>query len=307
MADVDEGIGGGEGESGGGGGGGRRGRALCPARGGAGRRRVQVPLGRRKARFLEALEGCGNVTMALETAGLGRDRAYRLRREDEGFAARWAAAIAAFRLWAEGAEETGACEEGGDGPGAAPGEGLVLRRGRGGALQIVAARPNQWTAQREETFLAFLKACGNVTAASGAAGFTSKCAWERRRTVPDFARRWDEAKAEAVERMEWLLIEEGTNLLEAQDAARRDPQLAMWLIKRRDAEAAGTLRRGRGVPAPPSIETVEDKIVARVAAIRRHKESQQLARGWSRDEAGRMIPPGWVRAGPAGEGGAGAV
>lgn len=288
----------------------RRGAALEPA--GAVRRRPCVPLKRRAGRFLEALAGCGNVTMALAAAGLGRDRAYRLRREDAGFAAGWAAALARFRDWADGAEGLGEDEEDGGGGGgggagraaALEADGLVLRRGRGGALQIVSARPNQWSARREATFLAFLAACGNVTAASEAAGFTSKCAWERRRLCPAFAKAWDAAKAEAIDRMEMLLIEEGTNLLRAEDAARRDPQLAMWLLKRRDAEAAGTLKRGRGVPAPRRIEDVRESILGKLSAMARHREKEQLAQGWSRDEEGRMIPPGWVRA--AGSGGPGA-
>jgi hypothetical protein len=39
--------------------------------------------------------------------------------------------------------------------------------------------------------------------------------------------------------------------------------------------------------------------VERVDAIKRHREAQQLAEGWSRDEAGNLIPPGWVRKGAA--------
>ena len=43
----------------------------------------------------------------------------------------------------------------------------------------------------------------------------------------------------------------------------------------------------------PTIEAVTQKIVDRVGAIRRHKEREQLASGWTRTEDGTMIPPGY--------------
>ncbi|HYJ52485.1 MAG TPA: hypothetical protein VEW04_04875 [Allosphingosinicella sp.] len=44
--------------------------------------------------------------------------------------------------------------------------------------------------------------------------------------------------------------------------------------------------------------------------LRETQEAKQLAEDWTRDEEGRMIPPGWVRAGPAageGQGGLGST
>jgi hypothetical protein len=257
---------------------------------GTARRSVYVPLKRRAARFVEALAQTGNVTMARETAGLGKDRVYGHRKENAEFAAAWEAALAAFRARIEAAEESGEL-------GSVEEAGLVLRPGRGGRLQLVSPRPDQWTKKKEEIFLAHFAASANVTAASRAAGFTSKTAWERRRTNADFERRFEEAKAAALDAIELMLMEEGAKLLAAGEGERPDPQLAMWLLKRRDQAAAGGLKRGgRYGPRRPTIEEVTEKITRKVGAIKRHKEAQQIAAGWTRDEEGNMIPPGWVKA-----------
>ncbi len=48
---------------------------------------------RRRARFLEHLRRCANVSAAARTAGMSRSSAYALRRTDEEFAARWDEAL----------------------------------------------------------------------------------------------------------------------------------------------------------------------------------------------------------------------
>lgn len=48
---------------------------------------------RKRARFLEVLAREGNVSQAARASGLSRQYAYVLRREDEGFAADWDAAL----------------------------------------------------------------------------------------------------------------------------------------------------------------------------------------------------------------------
>jgi hypothetical protein len=213
---------------------------------GSARRTVYVPLKRRAAKFLEALEMTGNVTMALQTAGLGRDRVYLHRKENDAFAAAWEAALAAFRERAEAA----------DGPSTGSGQGfeeaeleaagLVLRRGRGGRMQVVARKPRQWCARIEEAFLAHLVGCGTVERAARAAGVSAKTVWERRLACHRFRERMDAAREEAAVRLEWMLIGEGAEMLGEDAAGKRDPQIAMWLLKRRDQERSGTLRRGAG-------------------------------------------------------------
>lgn len=262
------------------------------------RRRVYVPLKRRAARFLEALEMTGNVTMARETAGLGKDRVYLHRKENAEFAAAWEAALARFAARVDLPSGQGLDEA------ALEKDGLVVRPGRGGRLQVVSARPNQWTRKKEDAFLAHFSVSANVTAASRAAGFTSKAAWERRRTCAHFEQRFEEAKAQALDAIELMLMEEGARLLAAGEGEKPDPQVAMWLLKRRDQAAAGTLRRGgRYAPKPPTIEEVTAKIVRRVGAIKRHEEAERIAAGWTRDGDGNMIPPGWTQLSHRSDGG----
>ncbi|HEX8642524.1 MAG TPA: hypothetical protein VF702_01265 [Allosphingosinicella sp.] len=159
------------------------------------RRGVYVPLKRRAKRFLEALGASGNVTLACEAAGIGKDRIYRHRRENAAFAAQWAAAKAAFEAKAEAEDgiDLDALEK----------DGLAVRRGRGGCVQVVSAHPKAWTRRDEDLFFAHYAESGNVSAAARAAGFSGKAAWERARTVPAFARRLAEAKEAATERLDF--------------------------------------------------------------------------------------------------------
>jgi hypothetical protein len=69
----------------------------------------------------------------------------------------------------------GLAKPGARAPGAAQGRGNA-RRGRGGRPQLAAARESDWTEDKEAEFFATLGATLNVTAASAAAGFTSKTA-----------------------------------------------------------------------------------------------------------------------------------
>jgi hypothetical protein len=232
------------------------------------RRTVYVPLKRRAAKFLEALEMTGNVTMARETAGLGRDRVYLHRRENAEFAAAWEAALKGFEARAEAADGPST----GSGHGLSEAEleaaGLVLRRGRGGRLQVAARKPNQWSSRIEEAFLANLAACGNVERAARAAGTTAKTVWERRLACNAFRERMEEAREEAAVRLEWMLIGEGAEMLGEDAAGKRDPQIAMWLLKRRDQERGGTLKRGAGEARPSTFEEAIEALDKKLRALR---------------------------------------
>jgi hypothetical protein len=231
---------------------------------GSARRSVYVPLKRRAARFLEALELTGNVTMARETAGLGKDRVYLHRRENAAFALAWEAALARF---AERVEAEEGLEGGGLDGAALEAAGLVVRPGRGGRLQLVAARPNQWSRRKEDLFLAHFAVSANVTAAARAAGFSAKAAWERRQASPDFAARFEAAKAEALDGLETMLMEEGARLLAAGDGAKADPQLAMWLLKMRQGQKAGTHKRGGRTPRVATNAEVEAGLLKGLKAL----------------------------------------
>jgi hypothetical protein len=59
---------------------------------------------------------------------------------------------------------------------------------------------------------------------------------------------------------------------------------------RREIEAEIAAKR---LAERPRIEDVTQKIVRKVEAIKRHRQGEQLASGWSRTACGTMIPPGY--------------
>jgi len=256
------------------------------------RRSIYVPLKRRARKFIEALSASGNVSFACEIAGIGKDRIYRHRRENEAFAAEWAAAKAAFDLKADA--EDGLDLE------ALRRDGLAVQRGPDGCVQIVSAHPKAWTRRDEEAFFAHYAATGNVSASAQAAGFSEKAAWQRARVLPAFGRRLAQAKLGATERLELYLIEEGTNQLKGKDGGKPDPQLAMWLLKREDQRQMGTLKRGSAAlgrhkgPPERSFEEAKQSILTKIEAIERHQDRERLATGWTKTGDGHWIPPGYA-------------
>ena len=231
--------------------------------------------------FFVRLAATGNATLAAKRAGVARTWVYRWRREDAAFADEWQAALDRFarRMRARarcGADRARAVRLGGapacDGP-------LIARRGRGGRPQLAAARDSDWTEDKEAEFFAVLGATLNVTAASQAAGFSSKTAWARLRADAAFARRWDAATEAGAHRLELRLMElaaRDIGALASEDAAAADaaaqarpldPELAKWLLKfRRD----GAKARPRGWRRQaPDIEQVRAEIMRKVVAIKK--------------------------------------
>jgi len=231
--------------------------------------------------FFVRLAASGNATLAAKRAGVARTWVYRWRREDAAFAAEWQAALDKFdRRVHRRAPSRAARLRPPRGGHAGTREGpLVARRGRGGRPQLAAARDSDWTGDKEAEFFAMLGATLNVTAASAAAGFTSKTAWARRRADAAFARRWDAVMEEGAHRLELRLMELAARdigaLAEADaagadalaEARAPDPDLAKWLLAfRRNAAKAP---RRRGPQQEPDIEEVRAEILRKVAAMER--------------------------------------
>ena len=264
---------------------------------GGGRRSVYVPVKRRAARFLEALAESGNVSLACDVAGLRKDRAYLLRKDDAAFAAGWAAAKAAFEAKADAAEETLDEEK-------LRRDGLVVRRGRDGRVQVAKAHARAWGNRHDTIFFAALAQTGNISAAARAAGFSYRAAWARGRTCPAFAELLREEKAAAVERLEFGLLEEGEKALGAgaepdpggeagTETAKRDPELAKWLVKREDQLRAGTLKRGAPAKRRMTFDEAIDRLDKKLRLFGERDERERLASGWTRTPEGPWIPPGY--------------
>lgn len=248
--------------------------------------------------FLEVLGQTGNRRAAAMAIGV-EPRLMDQRREFDAVL---------DRQWEEALEQAHRRLSGASGPFDCVGgrEFNVIKRGKDGRLQIVAAGQKRWTRKVEERFFAALAMCGNIAAAARAVGFTSSSVCQRRRQWPDFARRLDEALEDAELRIEFRVASMGSDLDAAgldeagasrpstasvrsgqaslgtngsgaepqpmpAEVLRFDPDLALRFLKWREEKRRGRGRRGR-VPAPPSIEEVTERLIRRVEAIKRHRE-----------------------------------
>ena len=183
--------------------------------------------------------------MAAELAGVRVRAIYRLREREPGFSERMAEAVAKADARLVFADAKGAPPPscGRSSSPAKPGEdleaGLVVRRGIGGRLRLMAAG-RRWCEDRHDpVFLGHLAATGNVEASARAVGFTKKVAYDRRKARPDFAAGWVEALELADVHLNGRLIAEAhrglvamdEDAFEAADAAPFDPWLAIRLCQ----------------------------------------------------------------------------
>jgi hypothetical protein len=226
----------------------------------------------RRAHFFRVLEETGHVQMAAEAAGVSLGCIYRLRRTESGFTEKMIAAVRKADRRLE--EQEGG--QSGDGHVTVTGsrqQALVIRRGIGGRLRVMAAGRHWWTERHDAIFFAYLRATGSVAASARAAGFTPKSAWNRRERLPGFARTMDEAREDADLELEFQLSVEAER--GRGDDYRAGPEPGV------DAEQAlRTLtfrenqRRGRHSPRrakPPDIEQVAKRIERKVRAIKRQR------------------------------------
>lgn len=225
----------------------------------------------RRAHFFRVLEETGHVQMAVEAAGVSLGCIYRLRRVEAGFTEKMIAAV-------EKADARLAEQEGGQSLVTVPSDcpkqqALVIRRGRGGRLRVMAAGRRWWTERHDAVFFAHLRATGSVAASARAAGFTPKSAWNRRERLPGFARAMDEAREEADLELEFQLCVEARRGRGDDYRAGAEPGVSA-------DQAIRTLtfrenrRRGRHSPRrakPPEIEAVAERVVRLVRAVKRQR------------------------------------
>jgi hypothetical protein len=158
----------------------------------------------------------------------------------------------------------------------------MIRRGKKGRLQLVAAGESRWSAGIEERFKAALRESGNIRAAARAVGFSESAIWQRRQKWPAFAQMLEEMLDEAELALEFRIASMGSNMvageahaLDASNDNEAGPQpfdldAAMRFLKWREERRRG---RGRWAPQakPPSIEAVTETLIRRVEAIKRHR------------------------------------
>jgi hypothetical protein len=263
---------------------------------------VRFTPGRRR-RFLEVLEQTGNRAAACEAAGVAWWTAEAWRKKDAAFARDWEAALAAAERKLAGASDPF--------DGVEDGRFEVIHRGRNGRWQIRAVRSGRWTKAVDDRFFAALSGCGNVMASARLVGFSNEAIWYRWRTYPGFARRMEEALQEAEVRLEFRLachgqsvgrwmdeavgispdLEQETGIEPAScsptpdpslsgredtgDGVPFDPDFALRFLKWREEKRRGAVNRGAAVAAPPPIEEVTERIIAKIEALERHEQRRR--------------------------------
>lgn len=246
-----------------------------------GRRPYARLSGDERARFLEVLRETGNRRAA---AAIGTEpRLMDQRREHDPELDRdWEAAVEEADRRLAGAEGPFDCPQGR--------KLNMIRRGKRGRLQLVAAGDGRWSAEVEQRFKEALRASGNVRAAARSVGFTEGSVWARRRQWPAFAEALEQLLEEAELALEFRIASMGSNILgEAEmgtvasncplgEPMPFDKDFAMRFLKWREEKRRG---RGRWAPRaqPPSIEEVTEKIVRRVEAIKRHRQREEDKEG----------------------------
>ncbi len=225
-----------------------------------------------KDRFLEVLGQTGNRRAAAEAIGVEPRLMDQRRKYDKVLDRQWEAALEQATRRLSGAAGPFDC--------IGARELNVIKRGRGGRLQLVAAGAKRWCKAVDERFFATLGMCGNIAASARAVGFSESCVWQRRRTWPDFARRMEEVLEEAEVRIEFRIASIG-NGAEAGPGTNAshcapipfDPDFALRFLKWREEKRSGRGKTRRDHRRPePSIEDVRDEVIGRIRAIRRHRE-----------------------------------
>lgn len=225
----------------------------------------------RRERFLEVLGRTGNRRAAAEAVGFEPRLMDQRRRFDPLLDRQWSEALDRADRRLAGIE--GPCD-----PAAGGGPAVVVKRVRGGRLQLQKAGEKRWSRAVEDRFFATLAVCGNIAASARAVGFSQSCIDQRRRKWPDFARRMEETLDDAEVEIEFRVA---AHLNGKRAGAAVDPRAAVEpgpldmdsairFLRWREEKRHGRGRRGR-VPAPPSIEEVTERIVRKVKAIRRHR------------------------------------
>jgi hypothetical protein len=227
-----------------------------------------------RGRFLRALARTGNVTASAEAAGVDKSSVYARRKSDRAFARRWAKAL----------ETAGQVplHERRPAP-AKAGTELIARRTKHGT-KLVRVSEGRWCTKVEAKITAELARTGSYRAAAKAGEISTVALSNRRKNDPALAARLAAAEARALERLPGLLaaaaIASFDPEVEDEGLGKVDIAQAIAIVRLKGGAAAGGTggRRARAgslyVKPEPRIEEVRDEVLARIAAIKRHREGK---------------------------------
>jgi hypothetical protein len=156
-------------------------------------------------------------------------------------------------------------------------EGRQIRAGGKDGPQIIESKGKRWTQEAEEIFLDHLAVTANYTRAAKKTGFSRVAIYERRRRDPAFAERCRAAIAQAVDRIDALLVEGAERALAGRPPAPDSPippmtveqAIAVVKLHRPSVTGQGRLAGWRG-PARP-LAAVKASILTKLSAIERHR------------------------------------
>ena len=120
---------------------------------------------------------------------------------------------------------------------------VLVGSGPGQTPQLRAARADRFDEDKQAAFFAHLTETCNVTGATRAAGVCLQTVYAKRRRDPDFARRWDQAKADAVADLEMRALAQGRFGREVVVEQRASEDGQMVTRRTRHDEASLTLLR----------------------------------------------------------------
>jgi hypothetical protein len=264
--------------------------------------------GKWRRRFLAAMARTANAGLSVRMAGVDPSTAFGLRKRDAGFAADWVRARDWGRARAKAAGRP--VFAGGRPQGAGPGEALdprplKVRPCREGGTEIVRCGEGRQSPESDHVFFSHLAAGFGVGRSAAAAGFSKNALYARRMIDPDFEARWELAKAQCLARNDMLLIDSVPLALdpetsEAADALARPTiaeaiQIAKLYRPAPEKPARGAKPSAEAEPPGRTGAEIFDELSGRLDEIERDKAAAKLASGWTKDEEGNWIPPGWVR------------
>ncbi|PAX07350.1 hypothetical protein CKY28_15160 [Sphingomonas lenta] len=272
--------------------------------------------------MLAALARTANARLALKECGISHYWAYKQRKSDPDFDARWRTAVRNGRRALAAAAAARARDVGAARPGEAARLTMVGSSGKG-TLRLEREKPCSFTAERRARFLDALRATCNVKAAAAAVGVSPTGAYRCYHADAAFREAWEAALAEGRVHLEMALIGAARALFErpnerahsvgfegpqgrahpvgfdAPDAQAHavvgpenvtgmDAKVAMQLLRlHRPAEERGRARRWIK-PADP--EETRREILAKVAAVRAARDREQGTgsgeQGGERQDAG---------------------
>ena len=170
--------------------------------------------------------------------------------------------------------------------------GTVVRRTRWAPAQRVRAQ-RQWCEEDEEKFLDCLAATCSVQMACEQADVPPTTVYRQRRKRADFALNWQAALEQGYAALEMQLVEAANRSLSGEPA--RGPvvvetmsaETALRVLSAHRAAVSGRGKAG-GYQAPrPTLEQVQDGILAKIAAIKRARERSDEAAEWPVPDATR--------------------